>query len=136
MNIVNLIKDLKIKEGVKKLETKAYNEANYKLILALTFKYKDTNFDSSTVNGDVKKQLDKEFVAGGYVAKDSTEPTKLAQAKIVDYLAVATKSFENLVQHSEDDTQEFIILINAQAKKMGFVQTQQELDEIDEKRTA
>jgi len=185
MNIVNLIKDLKTKEGVKKLETKAYNDANYKLILALTFKYKDTNFDNSTVNGDVKKQLDKEFVAGGYVAKDSTEPTKLAQAKIdrlsriysskkiqelikpaksiegvskiyiknkiasqgklltfvggaksVDYLAVATKSFENLVQHSEDDTQEFIILINAQAKKMGFVQTQQELDEIDEKRTA
>ena len=54
----------------------------------------------------------------------------------MDYLALATKSFENLVQHSEDDTQEFIILINAQAKKMGFVQTQQELDDIDEKRTA
>ena len=180
MNIIDLIKDLKEKEGVRKAETKAYNEANYKLILALTFKYKSMNFKDQTVNTTIKKQIDKEFIAGGYVAKDVAEPTKLAQAKIdrlsriyssdkiqellkpaksiegvskiyvenkiasqgkllsfvggaktVDYLGLANKAFANLIQHSEDDTQEFIILVNAQAKNQGFAQTQTELDELD-----
>tara|TARA_R110002153_G_scaffold273578_2_gene444848 strand:- start:139 stop:693 length:555 start_codon:yes stop_codon:yes gene_type:complete len=183
MNIIDIIKDLKSKEREKKEFTKAYNEVNYKLILATSFKYKDTKFDSSNMNTTIKNQLSKEFVAGGYVAKDKAEPTKLAQAKIdrlsriysskkiqellktaksvegvskiyvenkiasqgkllkfvsgnkfVDYLELANKAFDNLVQHSDDETQEFIITINAQAKKMGFVQTQQDLDEIDEKR--
>jgi hypothetical protein len=181
MNIIDLIKDLKAKENTKKLEVTAYNIANYTLILALSFKYKDTNFKNQTVNTSIKNQLDKEFVAGGYVAKDSSEITKLAQAKIdrlsriyssskiqellktaksvegvskiyvenkigsqgkllefvggaktVDYLGLANKAFANLIQHNEDDTQEFIILVNAQAKNSGYATTQAELDNLDD----
>ena len=180
MNIIDLIKDLKAKENTKKLEVTAYNIANYTLILALSFKYKDTNFKNQSVNTSIKNQLDKEFIAGGYVAKDVAEPTKLAQAKIdrlsriyssdkiqellkpaksiegvskiyvenkiasqgkllsfvggaktIDYLALANKAFDNLIQHSEDDTQEFIILVNTQAKNSGYATTQAELDNLD-----
>ena len=183
MNIIEIIKDLRAKEGDKKEFTKAYNEVNYKLILATSFKYKDTKFDSSNMNTTIKNQLSKEFVAGGYVAKDKAEPTKLATAKIdrlsriysskkiqellktaksiegtskiyvenkiasqgkllkfvsgaktIDYLELAIKAFDNLVQYSDDETQEFIITINAKAKIMGMLATQAELDEIDEKR--
>jgi ribosomal protein L10 len=180
MKTLDLIKSLKSSELVAKKDKQKATAINYKIILDYVLKYKDVKFNGSTMNTDAKKEVIKDFMAGGYLSKDKQNTTKPAKSKIDRYAIIFTStkiqdvvkncddvakiskyfialkiasqgkllkfagvksktalqslkdSYNKLDDQDQDQAQEFVIWLNAQAKISGYSQTQAELDKIDQ----
>ena len=120
MNTLDKIKYLKTTEAVAKLDKQKATAINYKIILDYVLKYKDTKFNGSTVNSDVKQQVAKDFMQGGYISKDTTDTTKPAKAKIDRYAMIfASKSVQKIVNHAKDVNQISKIFIDNKLTSQG-----------------
>ena len=103
MNTLDKIKHLKTTEAVAKLDKQKATAINYKIILDYVLKYKDTKFNGSTVNSDVKKEVIKDFMQGGYISKDKQNTTKPAKSKIDRYAIIFTSTkIQNVVKNCDD----------------------------------
>ena len=120
MNTLDKIKYLKTTEAVAKLDKQKATAINYKIILDYVLKYKDTKFNGSTINSDVKKEVINDFMQGGYISKDTTDTTKPAKAKIDRYAMIfASKSVQKIVNHAKDVNQISKIFIDNKLTSQG-----------------
>ena len=120
MNTLDKIKYLKTTEAVAKLDKQKATAINYKIILDYVLKYKDTKFNGSTVNSDVKKEVINDFMQGGYISKDKTNTTKPAKGKIDRYAIIfASKSVQKIVNHAKDVTDISKIFIDNKLTSQG-----------------
>ena len=71
--------------------------------------------------------VDNKLTTQGKLFKYITPP------KTIDYKKLAEQAFENLIEHDQDETQEFILWSNSKAKLIGCKMTQAELDADDKK---
>ena len=120
MNTLDKIKYLKTTEAVAKLDKQKATAINYKIILDYVLKYKDTEFNGSTVNTDVKKEVIKDFMQGGYISKDKTNTTKPAKGKIDRYAIIfASNKVQKIVKDTENVTDISKIFIDNKLTSQG-----------------
>tara|TARA_R110000765_G_scaffold92948_1_gene175277 strand:- start:18 stop:623 length:606 start_codon:yes stop_codon:yes gene_type:complete len=120
MNTLDKIKYLKTTEAVAKLDKQKATAINYKIILDYVLKYKDIKFNGNTINTEIKQQVTKDFMQGGYISKDTTDTTKPAKAKIDRYAMIfASKSVQKIVNHAKDVNQISKIFIDNKLTSQG-----------------
>tara|TARA_R110002051_G_scaffold159144_1_gene230492 strand:- start:225 stop:848 length:624 start_codon:yes stop_codon:yes gene_type:complete len=120
MNTLDKIKYLKTTEAVAKLDKQKATAINLKIIFDYVLKYKNTKFNGSTVNSDVKKEVINDFMQGGYISKDKTNTTKPAKAKIDRYAIIfASNKVQKIVKDAKNVTDISKIFIDNKIASQG-----------------